>query len=753
MYNDENTSGKKTETFDIDSVLDAADRNTAKSGSAREKLASILSSVDEDDNWLEDIEASASRKDEGGAGAGEAETEELLSPEAEIPESAEAEEAPEAGEEPGGNADSDSGAGNGDGGSEVDFDLFENEDAAEADAAPQNTEGDEVSEYLSQLFNEKGSDGKPREKKKKTHRDIARDLGGFEEIDMSDTEAVNAARHTYSVKKRNALFMLCGTAVFFILGLLCELSPSFGVTPIKVLSPEFPALYALIDLQLLCFSAMCSLDSLAVGAKNIADRRFSPHSTAFCIAVACAFQALGTAFLASGSASPLKLFCTVGEFALLMLAAYEYLKASADEKSFMVASSSSNKFGAFETDIDSPDCRPFQRHINPKTAKAITVKKGAVYSGFVERNERRPEGEKKLGLMTLILLAVSVLTGVFMAVAKASVYAGLSSACAVFVASLPCSVFLVSALPKFIAAKIGKERNAALIGQNASEEYSGLSIVLFNDTEVFLPKDVRISSIKTYNGMELENAVIAMARIFRTVGGPLSKIFAKMLEGRDIPTSGVTVDKITEGSLVVTADGRKYTLATTAYLNANGIRVMTDSIDSAFEQSHGSLLHMLCDGRVSAKFYIKYAINPEFERTLSGLHDANLNVGIKSNDPCVDTGLIYSYLDKGTNTVSVIKGSSAADIPTVKPVVSSGVIALKSVHNFLEMLLLCESTGRCVKINNLVKTIAAGVSLVTILAFVFTNFAGVSAVLPLLLQMFRVLLTFCLSYLSKSGGR
>ena len=71
-------------------------------------------------------------------------------------------------------------------------------------------------------------------------------------------------------------------------------------------------------------------------------------------------------------------------------------------------------------------------------------------------------------------------------------------------------------------------------GQNASEEYKGLSVVAFEDTEVFLPKDVRISSIKTYGGMALDEAVVTMSKIYGKIGGPLSKIFAKMVDVRNL---------------------------------------------------------------------------------------------------------------------------------------------------------------------------------------------------------------------------
>lgn len=660
--------------------------------------------------------------------------------------------------------------------SAIGFDLFENDNtedisddaedtneevfAAEEEEASEQKNAEEAADkvdvFLGKLFDVSENEDdtadqkeeKPKEKKEKSkgHKRIAGELGAFEEINMADTASVNAGQNRCYIKKCKALVALFGAALFLLAGLYVELAPLAGLAHPAVLSPENPALYAMIDLQIMFFGVMCVLDSLAAGFFAILDKRFSPASCTLAVVCVCTVSAVLSAILCSGTDVTIRLFCSAGLLSVFMLALHDYLRASANDKAFRIASSPSHKFGAFELSTSSEECAPFAAHIDLENAKVISVKKGSVYEGFVERNQRRPRTEKNLGLICTIVGIASLLIGAFMAVAE-GIYAGISSAVIMFVSCVPVNVFFVCALPGYLAARKGKQAGAALIGQNASEEYKGLSVVAFEDTEVFLPKDVRISSIKTYSGMALDQAVVLMSKIYENLGGPLSKIFAKMVDIKSENTN-FELKKVYPDAVEVNVDGKNITLATASYLGANGIRIITDSVDAAFEQSHGSILFMTSGGRIVAKFYIKYTVNPGFERTLAELHDAGLCVGIKTLDPCVNNDLIFGCLEKANYALSVIKGTGAKDIPAVCEKVSSGVIALGSVHNFLEMLLLCERTGRNVKINNIIKLISMAVCLVLSIAFIFTN-SALNVIFCLILQLFWLVPVAVISYFNK----
>lgn len=642
----------------------------------------------------------------------------------------------------------------------VGFDIFEGDGNTDEYVAGEDTQAEssesDVDDSLGRLFGvgiDEDDDVKTYEPKKKTeHKKIAEELGAYEEINMADPDAVGEGKRRYQLKKMHSMISLFGITFFFLVSLYFEIS-MLGVLPLpEILSIEKnPVIFALADLQVMFFGAMCVMDSLTRGFYSVLDKKFSPGACALTVVAACTIQAIFSAIY--GGIMQIQLFCCIGCFAMFMLALYDSLKASADNKAYAIASSNANKYGAYELGVDSLECSPFASHIDLEKAKVITVNKGSVYEGFVGRNEKTPENEKKLGKMTAIIAIVAALVGLFvMLFAGGSIneriYNGITGVVIVLTSSVPLNMFFVSALPKYLAARKGKLIGAALIGQNASEEYNGLSVVSFDDTEVFLPKDVRISSIKTYGGMALDEAIVLMTKIYGKVGGPLSKIFAKMVDLKNTQ-SDVTLTKVYPDAIEVNVDSRDVCLATSSYLGANGIRIITDSVDAAFEQSHGSILFMVCEGRVLAKFYIKYSMNPVFEKTLRSLHNANLCVGIKTLDPCITNELVFGCLESANYALSVIKGNSANDIPTVKTKVNSGIISLGSVHTFLQMLLVCERTGRNVKINNAIKLISALLCLILSTGFVLTNNGSLNITFCLIIQLFWLIPVAAVSYFNK----
>ncbi len=635
-------------------------------------------------------------------------------------------------------------------------DLPEGEYVHNVEMAAQQQESN-VNSSLGKLFgvdipDDDNSNDKKNSKKNSEHKKIAAELGAYEEINMADPDAVSNAKRRFFLKRRHSMISLFGATFFFLVSLYFELS-MLGVLPLpEIISPKVnPLMFALADLQVMCFGAMCVLNSLVGGFYSLIDRKFSPASCALTVFITCTVQAIISAVFAADV--KIQLFCCVGCLSVFMLALYDSLRASADNKSFEIASTTANKYGAYELSVNSLECSPFASHIDLEKAKVISVNKGSVYEGFVGRNEKRPEGEKKLGRLVMVITVLSVLVGVFVGIfsdgnVKERIYDGITGASIVITSSIPLNIFFVSALPKYLAVKKGKKIGATLVGQNASEEYKGLSVVTFDDTEVFLPKDVRISSIKTYGGMALDEAVITMSNIYNKIGGPLSKIFSKMVDIKNVH-SEVRLVKVYPDAIEVNVDGRDICLATASYLGANGIRIINDNVDAAFEQSHGSILFMVCSGRILSKFYIKYSMNPVFEKTLRELHDANLCIGIKTFDPCITNDLVFGCLERTNYALSVIKGNSANDIPTVRNKVNSGVIALGSVHSFLKMLLVCERTGRNVKINNVLKMISAVLCVALSTLFVLTNNESLNIIFCLLIQLFWLLPVTVVSYFNR----
>ena len=63
---------------------------------------------------------------------------------------------------------------------------------------------------------------------------------------------------------------------------------------------------------------------------------------------------------------------------------------------------------------------------------------------------------------------------------------------------------------------------------------------------------------------------------------------------------------------------------------------MVEPDDDMLETSgEASIMYMVCDDVVSAKMYVQYTIDPDFEFALRRLYKAGICIGIKTFDPNV----------------------------------------------------------------------------------------------------------------------
>lgn len=605
---------------------------------------------------------------------------------------------------------------------------------------------------LEALFNDHNDDddakGKRKKKPKKNKDDKKRSdtqhLLFDEEIDLSDKESVAKASAAFDRRKANALVSLVGSMVCFFLVMYTELAPISNFLPHSArMSAASPAFYALIDLQLMLFGVMFLFDSLAKGIENWIDRRvMTPAAVSLTMVVATALQAIVTAFI--GTPENLRLFCSLGSASLVMLALYDYLAAGADKRSFKMVSLESTKFGASTLSRDSADCVPFKDKLADENSCAMSITKGMTYKRFAERTSALPESEKKLWITSVIVLGVALLIGFISSIAARSIYSGISDAVLIYASAVPLNIFLASSLPRHIAIKRGKDINATMVGQNAGDDFKNLSVVTFADTAVFLPRDTRVESRIIVDTERFCDIILTMVKIFRHVGGPMRGVFDRDLPNPDqeIPAD-VKLLSVSQNAIEVTVDGKPYTVASDKHLSASGIKFRRQDGDERY-----NLLFLLENGRILAKFRIDYRVDERFERTASELYDVHISVGIKTVTPGINDAFLRTLRELDSCNFAVIRGSGEKDIPTTAPECDSSIIALGSVHKFLEMLLICENSVRRTRINSVIRHVSCGICLFVASWLIITN-----AVLPvefgLIIQAFWMLLVTFNSYLKR----
>lgn len=506
------------------------------------------------------------------------------------------------------------------------------------------------------------------------------------------------------------LVCLVGTIVMMALCMFFENTKVIASKPDFLVPGKYSAVYAFIMMQFMFIAVMFNFDGMKRGFKGFKKSSHCAETLSVITVIVCTIQAFAGALLESNSPS-IRTYCSVGCLSLVLLALNSFIKAYTTLTSFCIAASQMPKYSTSQLDFDSLEAQAFSKYLEENTT-IFTVGRSNFVSGFFKKTFAVPKAQRSSLTIAVVALVAGFVTGIASGIIKGDVFSGITAGTFVVLCTIPANMLIGSALAYLVASLKCAKTKTALIGEAACDMYTETGIISFDDTEVFPPKNVKVSSIRTYGQTRIDKVIIYMAHIFEKVGGPLSYVFANSIQD-DVDNLQVTVVEHAPDGLRLSIDNSQIHIGTTNFMKLYDITTVSDSMDETFLQSLGSILYMAIDGEIAAKFYIKYAINPNFESILRNFYDAGVCVGINSLDPCINNELVTGNL-KGTNyPISVIKKVETSESMTqVSRETSSSVISLQGLHSFLKGFITLDNLRSCYRSNALISKIGLGIGLV-----------------------------------------
>lgn len=512
---------------------------------------------------------------------------------------------------------------------------------------------------------------------------------------------------------------------------------------------RYGLVYALSMLQLMFLCAIFNLSGIIEGFKGLSKRKANSQSVAVVTGLVCTLHTLLSLTFAHAS-SDMKSFCSAGCLAILLLSVSSFIKSYNALSSFCIAASKSPKFSTTPLSHSSLEAAAFSKYLDSDT-EIYTVEKGNFVKDFFKNTYITPEASKVSFRIYITALCAGLIVGVAYGIFAKDIYGGICAGCGVALSALPANLIISTSLPFLVASLKVRKTQTAFLGEAACDKYTNAGIISFDDTEVFPAQSVKVSSIRTYSGTRIDKVIIYMAKIFSKLEGSLSYVFQKSVQGGENEVGEVNIIEHAPDGIRARIDGNDIILGNANFLKLYGVHTPSDNIDESFLQSLGSIMYMAVGSELSAKFYIKYAINKGFEEILRSLYDSGICAGIKSMDPCINTQLVCGNL-RGTNyPVSVIKQPKGSDVvEKTKDEVSGSIISLSGTHNFLKSFITLDKLRNTYRSNALISSISSILCLLLCTAICFMNSAsaiGVSFFLGL--QALWCLPTIIFSILNK----
>lgn len=510
----------------------------------------------------------------------------------------------------------------------------------------------------------------------------------------------------YRKKGQTALFSLIAT---FISALILLYIESKALPhPAWLMPGTFGIVYLMLDLQFVFISAICIFNSLIDGARSLIAWKPNKNSVTL-VAFAVALIQILLHLILDKFSKDISLYSSIFAVCATITALVSYIDVRREHMSFRTAASSKPKNTVATLDESSAEYENFSEYL-PEDAALYKIQKTSFVTNFFKTNSRPSPYNDTYKITLPLVLVTSIIFAVLSAVLgkDASVTDAINSFALSFMMALPISSLFIVSLPFFATTLRLSRMNSAIIGEAAIEEYASTSLVSFADTDVFNPKGIKITSIKTYGKSRIDNTYLMAAKVFNIVGGPLKEVFNRSVISVSKPDSSDCILAVTRNGINAQIDSHIVFIGNEDYIEASGFEPIADGIDAAFLSSSGRILYVAIDGEISAKFYVKYVLGKNFKALLDSFYNLGICMAINTRDPNIDTAFVTQILKDENYPIVVVKNTEIPDENDSAPVekADSGIVSASSVANMLRTFLATDKLSRIISINTLAKYIS-----------------------------------------------
>ncbi|MBQ8416773.1 MAG: hypothetical protein IJX13_07780 [Clostridia bacterium] len=293
--------------------------------------------------------------------------------------------------------------------------------------------------------------------------------------------------------------------------------------------------------------------------------------------------------------------------------------------------------------------------------------------GFFRRFNTFSSVSRHIYVLLGVMLGSAFTVSFVYLIARADPMGALSAFATVLFASAPVVSAVAWFYPLCRANKLLSERNCALVGDEAVEEYSHSKTVIFNDSMLYNAEKCTHIAVRESEDMQKDMKLAGI--LFRKIGGALESV--GRINATKAPDPSVAFVRIADRGVEAIVDNQYHMIAGHAeFLKKCGIRIPKETSDKALRRGENTgLMYVSIDGVLKLRYEIEYSVKPSFERIACDLSDIDTTVALQSYDPNLNEAFLQLNRSGGAAPIRIIKpGRYESD--SVLKVSDTGAVAL-----------------------------------------------------------------------------
>lgn len=485
---------------------------------------------------------------------------------------------------------------------------------------------------------------------------------------------------------------------------------------------NYPYLHVGVSLGLLILCAICAHEQIYHGVKSILSKEYLPESVSVVALLVAVIHSVTMLVLISFGYTAVSTFNFVAASILLGTIMYSYINVVREEYGFRAISGKDTKFILESVQQKNAEAEydTFTTTSSDYNGQIARVGKTGFVKNFFHNTNSSINIRKFMGIYLVAAIFIPMIFAAISAIRNSSA-AMLTSYWGVGVMlMLPIGILCAYSVPFYIGNKRLFEDYAAIIGEEAVNEFAQMDVAVVNDTTAFPPQNIKVQEFYAYSGYTIEKVYYYAANGFSLVGGPLAQMFEAASNQKILASKRVMFLCSGRSYLCVKIDNEKVIFADKFGMTSQGIKIGNErDVDSSV-----SVMYVAVNGVLAAKLFLKYEIDSEFLKIVKLLNKNGTGVGIRSFDPNLNNELIKKVTSFKKRDLRVIKLSTINEVSKTTERKDAKIATKGMSRSLIKAIPVCKKILSTRKVLKAIKIVASigGAVLMGLWAFGKLNF-------------------------------
>lgn len=295
------------------------------------------------------------------------------------------------------------------------------------------------------------------------------------------------------------------------------------------------------------------------------------------------------------------------------------------------------------------------------------------------------------------------------------------------------------AVPVFNNSKNARKNGGVIVGSSSSFELADAQTVIVDDSDVF---NVTLNGIRLYGDSSVDEAILYLNSLYRTVGGPLKKLFSEMISDDTLSIPRIDEiyyhEKLGYSALI---HSKVFVSGNKQLMDHFGIEVDDKDYEVIYQQKSKHVLFVAYDGKLMGVFLLSYSLAHGVKQAFELCEHDQISVAIAERDANINVETLKNnYTPKDISLFKIMNFRTARncfDKFVTAEKTPSLLTSNTGLKGLISALRGCKHMLFAFKVNRVVKNIASVMGLILVSFLLF--FSSPSSLLPVQILVYQLL--------------